>query len=341
MNYQKIINFIFITCLFTSINGKAQDIHFTQIFNSPATINPALAGFSNSRLRVFLNHRNQWAAVSVPFQTYNAALDGQIIRRKQKGDVLGIGFNAFSDKAGDSKFGTQQISMSLAFIKAMGNANRNILGFGVNGAFVQRSLDYTSLYFDNQYNGTFFNPALNSGEQFAVNNYTFFDISAGVNWFTNINYDINLSSGISVWHINRPMQSLMNDNNVKLSTKILFSSEAEISLAKSYTLLPMIFIASQGTYSEILLGTRFKYIVNFKQENYSAFTTGIFYRNKDAIAVYTGFDYLNMNFAISYDFNISKLKVASNYFGGLEISFAWKMVSDHKPKKKDLPCPIF
>jgi type IX secretion system PorP/SprF family membrane protein len=323
----------------TAVNS--QDIHFTQFFNNPSTLNPALTGFTNSKMRLFLTHRNQWGAVSVPFQTYSAAIDAQLLKRKQKGDMLGIGFSAFSDKAGDSKFGTQELQMSVSYVKALGNSNRNLLGFGVHMGYVQRSLDYNALYFDNQYNGSYFDPKLNTGEKFAVDNYSYTDLSAGVNWFTNISYDFKLQTGLSVWHLNRPNQSLKDDNTVKLSIKGVFYSEAEITLSRPYHLMPAIFIQRQGTFTEIFIGSRFKYIINQKAFDYSAFITGIFYRNKDAVALFTGFEYKSMNIGFSYDFNISSLRVASNYLGGMEVSFSWKLDRERHPKPKDLPCPIF
>jgi len=319
----------------------SQDIHFTQFFNSPATLNPALTGFTDAKMRFFLNHRNQWASVSVPFQTFSATLDAQFLKRKQKGDMFGIGFNAFSDKAGDSKFGTQQVNMALNYVKALGGSNRNLLGFGVQVGYVQRSLDYNALYFDNQYNGTSFDPNLSTGENFAVDNYQYLDMAAGINWYSNISYDFKLQTGLSFWHLNMPMQSLKNDNNVKLSIKGIFYSEAEISLGLPYRLMPSILFQQQGTYSEVMVGARFKYISEAKREKYAAFSTGIFYRNNDAIALYTGFDYKTMAFGVSYDFNISSLRVASNYLGGIEVNFWWKLNKEHHPKQKDLPCPIF
>lgn len=335
------IFYLFVIVLLSITKVSSQDIHFTQYFNSPATLNPALAGFTDARLRFFLNHRNQWASVSVPFQTYSATFDAQLLKRKQKGDMLGVGFNAFSDKAGDSKFGTQQVNMALNYVKALGGSNRNLLGFGIQAGYVQRSLDYNALYFDNQYNGTTFDPLLSTGEQFGVNNYQYLDFAAGVNWFSNISYDFKLQTGLSLWHLNMPLQSLKNDNAVKLSIKGIFYSEAEITIGKPYRLLPTFLVQRQGTYTEIMIGTRYKYIIHQKKADYSAFSSGIFYRNKDAIAFYTGFDYKTMSLGVSYDFNISGLKPASRYLGGVEINFWWKLPKNLQPKPKDLPCPIF
>lgn len=333
---------IILMTVFLTLNVYSQDIHFTQFFSAPSTLNPGLTGFSNSRLRAFVNHRNQWASVSLPFQTYSATFDAQLLKRKRKGDMFGIGMSAFSDKAGDSQFGTQSMSFALNYVKALGDySSRNLLGFGIQGSYVMRSLDYHSLYFDSQYNGVQFDPNLNTGELFSIDNYQYYDVAAGINWFSNINYDITLQTGLSVWHLNRPIQSLMNNEEVRLSVKYIFHCESEINFNIRYHLLPALFFQLQGTYTEILVGSRFKYISSDKINDYSAFLGGIFYRNKDAVILYSGYQYKLFQFGISYDFNISTLKTASNYLGGIEINISWHLPANRTPKQKDLPCPIF
>ncbi len=341
MNYRLIILLIIIL---TSVfhDGRSQDIHFSQFFNAPHNLNPSLTGFSNARMRFYINHRNQWATVTVPFKTYAATIDAQLLKRKQKGDMFGIGVSAFSDKAGDSNFGTQSVSFSMNYVRALGDySTRNLIGFGLQVSYTGKSIDYYSLYFDDQYDGVKFNPGSSSSEIFAIDNYQYYDVSAGVNWFTNINYDITLQTGLSAWHLNRPYQSLMNDKTVRLPIKAIWHIESEISFSKPYRLLPAILIQRQGTYTEIIFGSRFKFISSEKPSTYSAFLFGLFYRNFDAVIVYSGYQYKEWQFGISYDFNISTLRKASRYLGGFELNLNWQMPTVRHPKPKDLPCPIF
>ncbi|HEY8915865.1 MAG TPA: type IX secretion system membrane protein PorP/SprF, partial [Chitinophaga sp.] len=53
--------------LFAALQGTAQDLHFSQFFNSPLTTNPANTGFiPDGNYRVGINYRNQWASIPVP-----------------------------------------------------------------------------------------------------------------------------------------------------------------------------------------------------------------------------------------------------------------------------------
>ena len=50
--------------------GYAQDLHFSQYFNSPLLVNPANTGFNpDYDFRVGGNYRNQWANVGNPYKT--------------------------------------------------------------------------------------------------------------------------------------------------------------------------------------------------------------------------------------------------------------------------------
>src|SRR5881392_4144784 len=54
-----------------SLRLSAQDLHFSQFFNSPLTTNPANTGFlPDGDYRLGINYRNQWSTImSVPYKT--------------------------------------------------------------------------------------------------------------------------------------------------------------------------------------------------------------------------------------------------------------------------------
>ena len=61
--------------LFFQKNCHAQDIHFSQFFETPLLRNPALAGIFSGDLRIQAVYRNQWNSVTVPYQT--TSLNGE------------------------------------------------------------------------------------------------------------------------------------------------------------------------------------------------------------------------------------------------------------------------
>ena len=82
--------------------------------------------------------------------------------------------------AGDAEFSTTHASLSVSYIKTMGNKfARNYLSVGFSGGMVQRSVDYNQMTFGSQFNGYEYDPGLFSGEYIGFENLSYFDL-AGV-----------------------------------------------------------------------------------------------------------------------------------------------------------------
>jgi hypothetical protein len=56
--------------------SEAQDVHFSQYFTSPMTLNPALTGLTQSDYRMAANYRTQWGSVNnAPYTTATVSYD--------------------------------------------------------------------------------------------------------------------------------------------------------------------------------------------------------------------------------------------------------------------------
>lgn len=57
-----------------SYGARAQDLHFSQFFNSPLTTNPANTGFiPDANYRFGANYRSQWTSVPAPYTTIRSS----------------------------------------------------------------------------------------------------------------------------------------------------------------------------------------------------------------------------------------------------------------------------
>jgi type IX secretion system PorP/SprF family membrane protein len=83
-------------------SAKAQDVHFSQYFTSPLTLNPALTGLVSEDFRFAANYRTQWNSVSPnPYITGTASFDLAMLKGKlPEGDALGMGLMVLYDKSG-------------------------------------------------------------------------------------------------------------------------------------------------------------------------------------------------------------------------------------------------
>jgi uncharacterized protein YukJ len=84
MNELKILALLI---LFAPTIVEAQDIHWSQFSDNPIFQNPGQAGNFKGDYRFVANYRDQWRAVSVPFQTMSVSVDGRINKLKK----IGIG----------------------------------------------------------------------------------------------------------------------------------------------------------------------------------------------------------------------------------------------------------
>ncbi len=106
----------------------AQDVHFTQYFTSPLTLNPALTGLVNEDLRFAANYRTQWSSVSsTPYITGTFSYDMAILKGKlPEGDALGVGLLGLYDKSGSGGLTNTTVGLSWHIIKLLEGINSSI-----------------------------------------------------------------------------------------------------------------------------------------------------------------------------------------------------------------------
>ena len=175
----------------------------------------------------------------------------------------------------------------------------------------------------------------------------FLDIGAGALAYTTKSW-----VGVSAFHLNRPNESLMGSENVKLPVKyslhegakfMLNDMEQNIEQRKSITTafnylgqkeFDQFDIGFYYTQHFLNLGLWYRGIPGFK-----AYKPG--YTNNDAIAVIVGVQTNKLNIGYSYDITISKLYSISN--GAHEITISYQICKPKKKKKYGLiiPCPKF
>jgi type IX secretion system PorP/SprF family membrane protein len=300
-----------------------------------------MTGFFDGSQRFTLQNKTQWESVTVPFTTLSASYDLPILKRYLKHDLFGGGIVIDRDQEGDSKYGTTQVNLSLSYIRSLNRLNNQFVSFGIQAGAAQRSIDYTQLIFDSQWDGTSFNPALSNNEQFNIRNFFFFDLSAGSYWSLLQHNGNSFNAGISLFHINEPRQSLLGDGDVRLARKLLINGNEQLVVTSKIKLIPGILIMQQGTYNEIDLGSMIKFIQSPAEINYLALSCGMYYRVGDAFNLIAGLDYRDWSLGVSYDINSSNLVPASHNRGGLELTLMYIINKNKKNYIKKIPCPIF
>lgn len=322
--------FLVIISVLVNFFCYSQDIHFSQYFASPLSLNPALAGQYEGDFRFMTNYKNQWVAVSKnSFKTFAASADAAIYKKK-----IFAGLSFFNDKAGDAKMGTNAIHLSLASKISLNDDNSLVAG--IQTGWAQRSVDINGVTWDSQFDGKIFDNTLPSGETELPANYSYFDISSGVYWKCNVNNNVIVDAGVAAFHLNSPKQSYYG-NGDRLHPKLAFHGSSEIKTQnKNYTYVPSFMILTQGATNEFNIGMMVRYNLGMDSK-YTGINVssniffGAYYRIKDAAILCFQYEYKNtFALGISYDVNLSKLRTASYFRGGGEISLSYKLFRPQK-----------
>lgn len=323
-------NILFSLVILGSAALNAQDIHFSQITETPLLLNPSQAGLGHD-VRASVNYKDQWrSVVSAPYKTISASADFALLK-KNSGTHLGVGVNFFNDKAGDANMATTVGQLHIAGIVGL-NSN-NLLSVGVVAGYGQRSLNYSALTWGNQYDGQQYNSTLASGEMQTYSSFNYLDVGAGISWLfsagnaTMTSKDAKIFNiGVAVHHLNKPAYSFYSESANKLPMKMVFHGNAVIGLKNTNLILePSYFVAIQGGHHEITPGVMFKYVLGQSSmytgaKKSSAFSLGAFFRVGDAIVPMVRYEFTNWSIGTSYDINISGLSAASRARGGFEVS---------------------
>ena len=319
----KFLTFLLLAMLsFSTIS--AQDQQFSQFFAAPMTLNPALTGAFSGRYRVGIIYRNQWANVlESPMVTYGAAADFRFSlnpRTSRKQDGLGAGMIFYADRFSDSGFSTNQLAVSTALHKSLSDYNDQYLTLGVQLGIAQRNINFGNIFFNDQFNGTtgFTDP---TAEPLPANNFTFSDLSVGLNYTYAPQNGLRIFAGAALFHVVEPEVTFYQDTedpdeagSNKLFRKLTSYLSVDIALNDNVRISPRAVVHAQGPFLTINAGANLRLRVD--EVNGVAFHLGGWIRPVsdvnntlilDTAVAMAGIEFDNILFGLSYDIGLSSL----------------------------------
>jgi type IX secretion system PorP/SprF family membrane protein len=353
MNFDYIIKRLFALMLlsasFFSQNANAQDIHFSQFYNSPLLLNPAQTGLI-CNYRAGLNYRSQWSSVGSPYKTFAAFFDVPVYFNKKRNTALGLGLVIFNDVAGDGKYGTLEIDPSIAFHMGLGadNPKRHKLSVGFQPSLRQHSLNVSNLTFATQFNGWTIDPTAPTLEKFDSKlNQLYIDAHTGIQYSAAPTDEINYWIGTGIFHLLSPVESLLDNPTALSKVPMRYNINAGsrfILNERMYVLAHALFMR-QAKAKELNFGAELDIKTAAPKVDVPDFTFffGGYYRWKDAFQVLVGGELQNLRVALAYDVNVSSLHTASNLRGGYELCMIYKAPCRIIPYnyKYQYTCPRF
>lgn len=316
---------------------QAQDPSFSQFFSSPLNVNPALTGNINGDWRVIANLRSQYAGPAYPYQTGTISFDAKLLSdRLPENHTLGVGTMFMYDKAMDGILKSTYASANFSYnLKLFGDETEHYLGAGIGLIYGYRFIDFSRLVFGEQFTGNGFNVNLPTGEFALSDMKQYLSTSAGIVYSIRSEYS-NFDIGYSGFHLNRPKQTFLQDENQILPIRHVVHANYETSLNDALVLMANGVYMKQNTASYFSVGGGLGYYLDTEGE--MMINGGLWYWNKNAIVPYIGFTYKNFQAGFSYDVAISKLNDAPQRPRTWEFSFIIR--NGKKEKNKGIiPCP--
>lgn len=300
-----------------------QDINFSQFYELPLLRNPALAGIYKGDIKTTTAFRNQWENI-VPYQTQAIAVETKFPITPTSDDYISIGMQMTNDVAGDGRLGKTQLLPVFAFHKIISYSRNTYLTAGFIGGGASQRFDPTRLRFDDQFINGAYSSTNPTAQSFTNTSINYWDGALGLSLssdFGNNRYYI----GGAYFHFNKPKVAFTALNDIRLNPKFVLN--AGLSIATSEVDFVTFYgdFFAQGGNRMTQAGAIFKHTMMEGMEDQTlALSLGGFYRWNDAFIPLVKLDYYNLALGLTYDININRLRSASQFRGGYELTLSYK-----------------
>src|SRR5215217_156147 len=311
--------------LLLSVFGSAcysQDHIYSQFFNAPVYLNPALTGQFEGDIRMNLIYRNQWSGLSGDLSYISASADLNIPK-------FGGGVGLLFTRSSEGLAYLNKNNFAATYSYSVGGDDV-VASFGIQAGFANRRIDWEKLVFGDQIDMRLgYIPGSSSSAQIPESSSKFyFDAGAG----TNIVFH-DFMIGAAVHHINKPDESFTG-KQAKLPMRLIANASYRINIGGGFNynqddgvyVIPSVVYYRQANASSISGGAQFKY---------KGVNTGLWYRTSgegspDAVVISLIFDIFTnrsngekLRLGISHDATTSRINY-TNTNGSTEGSVGYE-----------------
>ncbi len=327
----------------TAFNMSAQDVHYSQYFNSPFHLNPGLTGVFDGNIRLHGNYRFQWNTVDADYSTLNVGGDMKFVKNcrmsldSRDENYFSLGARFGNDQAGDLHL--QKTNFDILASYSLGIGENLLLTPGISLGFYNRGFDLTDALYSG---GDINNPGSDIFNNTSLN---YFDLSGGVNLRYQKSYRKHLDFGGALFHWLTPSQKFESEGMAAdLARKLNLYAMLNWQLASKVDLLLNGLFSSQNPYQEIVLNAQGRLYLDDAASKSIFLGAGVRLADAgdsslDAFYPMIAIQMSNLYASFSYDINISEFDWATSGRGGPEVALRYIIA---KPRKTPCrPCPIY
>jgi type IX secretion system PorP/SprF family membrane protein len=314
--------------------ARGQDVHFSQYYFSPLSLNPAFTGHFKGDFRLFGNHRSQWKEINSAYSTFSAGGDMNFYPQNVN---CSAGLLFLTDRSAKYLSVNKIIPSIATHIKI----DRWKFHVGIQPSIVIKSIDLNSFSFPNQLNWDKggFDKALPNNET-GSQRIAFFDLNAGVGATRRFG-KLEAEASYAWFHLNSPSESFFDQNN-SLALRQAFTLMGAYPVARRFLLRAHTLYGFTTRVGDWISGVNAEYILSEDPFFTNAIFAGFmwrdgFNRNADAGIFTVGMHYSHYTIGLSYDVTMSKLRTAVDSKGGYEIAVIYRG-RNTRLTKKIIPC---
>lgn len=323
--------------------ARGQDPVFSQFYTSSLYLNPALSGFEKDVV-LGMNYRSQWAAVNVPFRTFQLSALHPIIQQGVRSKHLGgFGATLFSDEAGPNReIVSQGFSFASSYNFHLDRSGNHMIATGLQFGVLQRQVNMDALQWSSQYSAIMGYDASMPGEQLMSDRVTSAVINAGMAWRLIIDNRVDpvrmFYNGLAASNINRPRSFFAGQKDV---SSVLYKMHGGYlhTFRNGFEISPNYLIQHQHT-TQVNVGAYGAYAlpaVTSRSITELKVSLGVWYRIQDSFIITSGLSTSVWSAGFSYDANTASMERSFQGANAYEISFAYRIKIINAIKKFSTP----
>ena len=305
---------------------NAQDIHYSQFYQSPMSLNPALTGHMPAKFRANIMYRDQWPQVptgGTTYRTFMAGFDANLLRTKDQYNSLGLGIYFMNDESGGGKLNATEVILSAAYHLDLQKNMKYYISAGLQAGLMNKRLDVVNITFADEIDDQGME-TIQTMEPLGANPSILMpDFRFGLTFAAFPSHKTRYKIGVGLFHLLQPSETFIGIPN-KLPLRIAAHADARFG-SRRFGIEPRAFFQTQAKAMELVPGILFDIQIVEKASLYlggeirldGSVDGGI---ATDAGIAVVGLRIMDWDVGVSYDFNISPLDNATNGQGGLELS---------------------
>ena len=314
---------ILLLSLFISELAISQDPFFSQYYESPMSLNPALIGNGLVKdARISMITRNQWwGGNSQPYLTNTVSFEKRIGEKNLGEDQFVMGLMLLNERSNGGVLSNTYFTGGLNYRNSLDAEGKSVLSGAISASYSNRMLDLSQATFQSQFGSFGFIQSASNYDPISSSslNNKYFDVNIGLSYEHKSN-KMDYEIGSALFHASRPKEGVLNNTEYKMDPRVVFTSTLNWrpSITGEWSLSGNYQIQSQKQ----LLTMGVTYAVCVTDNTTHKAILGLYNRFNESVYPYIGIQSNDLKFGVSYDIITGAAKTSLNSVQSFEASMS-------------------